>query len=330
MGVIEEIRPLRPGFNGTLAIFAQLTSGQRVPDAVIQGLARLLPSQLGTVTTVWQSLELEARRDVVSALVEAMESDYELDYTLFAEMSITDPDPVVRQGSIELLTEQLTVPHMMRLYGLAQNDAVDEVRAAAMKGLGALILEAELGKLPEEAAAPVIEYLLGVIEQPREDVLVRARALEAVSHSSHDAVPRLIRRAYEGGEPRMKTASIYAMGASSDDAWATWVIRELTSRKPEDRYEAAHAAGELELLEAVPKLSRLAIEDSGQVRNTAIWALGEIGGKEAVRVLEGLLEQVDEDEDESLFDLLEDALDAASLGGGGLFGMSDEYDEMER
>lgn len=327
MGVIEEIRPLRPGFNGILAMLAHLTGGQRVPDAIVLGLAKLLPSQMGNVETVWHTLEAEARRDVISALIEAAESDYELDYALFAEMTLADDDPEVREGSIELLSEQLTITHMTRLFEMAQADPVSDVRAAAIKGLGAIILEAELGKLPEEPVVPVMNYLLPLIEQPREDVIVRARALEAVSHSSHDAVARLIKRAYEGGEPRMKTAAIYAMGASSDERWSDWVIKELNSRKPEDRYEAAHAAGELELLEAVPKLARLAIEDSGQVRNVAIWALGEIGGKEAVRVLEGLLEQVDEDEDEALFDLLEDALDAASLSGGGMFGLgSDEED----
>ncbi|MCU0465172.1 MAG: HEAT repeat domain-containing protein [Anaerolineae bacterium] len=327
MGVKDEIRPLHPGFNYVLAILSQFSGGQRVPDAVVRGLSQLLPSQVANVQVVWATLPVEVRHEVMEALTTAAESDFELDYTAFGIMALEDGAAVVRQAAVELLIELVDADHTARLLAVAQHDESDEVRAAAIKALGPILLEAELGKLSESMALPVIEYLLDVLEDERGDLEVRARALEAVAHSSHDAVPGQIDRAYRSGDTRMKTAALFAMGASSDEIWGEIVIQELTARRPEHRYEAARAAGELMVSEAVRPLSRLALEDEGQVRNAAVWALGEIGGKEAIRVLEAMLEQADEDEDDALVDLLEDAIDSATVADGQVYGFDSEFDQ---
>lgn len=325
MGVKDEIRPIRVGFSHTLAALVQYNAGQRVPDIIIRGLSKLLSMQLHEIKQVWPTLELDARHDIISALLEAAESDFELDFTAFGVYALQDTHPLVRQVAINLLSEQVTLVHMERLFEMAQHDVADEVRAAAIQGLAPIILEAELGKLPAENVAPVIDYLLGLLEQPRLDVEIRARALEAVAHTSHDAVAVQIRHAYDGDDMRMKTAALVAMGASSDEDWGEFIIRELNSRHAAHRYEAARAAGELALTESVAKLARLAIEDEAQIRNIAIWALGEIGGKEAVRVLEAMLESLDDDDD-ALADLLEEALDAASASSGQIYGFSHDFD----
>jgi len=326
VGVKDEIRPVNPGFSHTLAVLSQFIAGGRVPDLIIRGLSKVLPSQMVDVTTVWATLSTDARREIMTALVEGAASDFELDFTAFGIFTLTDPDPEVRQTSIDILSEQVNLPHMARLFDIAQHDSVDDVRASAIQALAPIILDAELGRLPESEVMPVVEYLLSLLGDRRTDVLVRARSLEAVSHCSHEDVSNQIKRAYNGEEPRMKTAALVAMGASSDETWAEVIIDELTSRQPANRYEAARAAGELNLIEAVPKLARLALEDEGQVRNIAIWALGEIGGKEALRVLEAMMEQADEDDDDALVDLLEEALDAASVSEGQVYGFGNEFD----
>lgn len=324
MGVKDEIRPVRPGFSGTLAVLSQLSGGQRIPDAVVQGLARLLPSQMPDVEVVWASLLTEVRRDIMSALVRAAESDFELEFTLFARFALTDSDDEVRMMAIELLSEEFNTDHLRRLLEIAQTDASELVRAAAIKGLGPLVLEAELGKLPEQEVEPVLSYLLGVLKTDNTEIEIRASALETLAHSSHPEVNPQIQLAYDSGEPRMRAAALFAMGASSDeDAWAEVVIENLTSRRSEYRFEAARAAGELALTEAVQKLAHIALEDEGQIRNMAVWALGEIGGKQATRVLEALLERADEEDDDDLVDLVEEALDSASAATGQIHGLDD-------
>lgn len=326
MGVKDEIRPVSPGFNHTLAVLSQFVAGQRVPDLIIRGLSKILPSQMADVPKVWALLPTDERREIMTALVEAAESDFELDFTAFGIFALTDTDPEVRQTAIDLLSEQVNLAHMARLLDMARHDTIDDVRASAIQALGPIILDAELGKLPEAEVTPVIDYLLALLSDRRTDVLVRARALEAVAHSSHRTISAQIKRAYDGEEPRMKTAALVAMGASSDEVWGEVIIDALTSRHPANRYEAARAAGELNLIEAGPNLSRLALEDEGQVRNIAIWALGEIGGREAQRVLEAMMEQADEDDDDALVDLLEEALDAASVSEGQVYGFGNDFD----
>jgi HEAT repeat protein len=189
------------------------------------------------------------------------------------------------------------------------------------------VLQGELGQLPEESTAPIVKYLLSVVRDRRADSEVRARALEAIGFSSSSAVPGEIRRAYKGDDGRMKTSAIFAMGVSGDDQWAEEIVYELEHGTSENRFEAARAAGELNLQEAVRPLATLVFGDDSEIARESIWALGEIGGKEAVRVLEALLEQVEASEDDDLADLVEDALDNANAAAGYVFGF-DSPEEM--
>jgi HEAT repeat protein len=65
----------------------------------------------------------------------------------------------------------------------------------------------------------------------------------------------------------------------------------------------------------VPILAQLAFEADVETRDTAIWSLGEIGGKEAVRVLKVLADEAEERDDEDLQAAIEDALASAEVGG---------------
>lgn len=320
MGVKDEIRPIGPSFTQTLAMLTQLTPGQMIPASVVYGLSNLHPTQVMATVPVWNGLDVEVRRDVMSALINAGESDFEADYALFGLLAIDDEDAVVRRRAIELSVYIEDRSHMDTLFDMAQHDSSDEVRAAAMKSLGTFILQGELGRLPEDAVEPVVSYLLGVVRDRRTDSEIRARALESIGYSSHSAVAGEIRRAYNGDDGRMKTSAIFAMGVSGDDEWSDNIIRELEHGRPENRYEAARAAGELSLQEAVRPLSTLAFSDDSEVVREAVWALGEIGGKEAVRVLEALLEQAEAGDEDALADLVEDALDNANAAAGYVFG----------
>ncbi len=320
MGVREEIRPLGPSFSKTLAILTQLTPGQMIPSGVVHGLSNLHPTQVLAAAPVWVALDAEVRRDVMSALIDAGESDFETDYGLFGLLAIDDDDAVVRRRAIELTAFIEERGHMNTLFEMAQSDVSEEVRAAAMKGLGSFVLLGELGKLPEDAIAPVVSYLLSVVRDDRADSELRARALESIGYSSHSAVAGEISRAYSEDDGRMKSSAIFAMGASGDEKWSENIVYELEHGTAENRYAAAHAAGELALQEAVRPLSELAFGDDADIVREAVWALGEIGGKEAVRVLEALLEQVEDGDDDDLADIVEDALDNANASAGFVFG----------
>jgi HEAT repeat protein len=96
------------------------------------------------------------------------------------------------------------------------------------------------------------------------------------------------------------------MGRSASDQWQPYVMGEMNNPSPVIRKEAAKAAGELELREATEVLIELLDDVSFQVRDSAIWALGQVGGDEAA---DALLLLLDNTEDKELAETLEEALD---------------------
>lgn len=327
MGVIHEIRPPAPGLAQTLALMTQLTPGQMIPPGIVYGLSGLVPAQVLATAPLWRSLDVEVRRDIVLAMIEAGESDFETDFSMIGMLVLDDDDPQVRALAIELCAYIEDLAHMNTLFEIAQHDNSDIVRSAAMKALGAFVLQGELGQAPGDAVDPIVEYLVRIVRDRREASEVRARALEAIGYSGNKSVVAEIRKAYDGDNDRLKTAAIFAMGASGDEQWAETVVNELEKGSAENRYEAARAAGELSLQEAVRPLSKLVFAEDSEIVREAIWALGEIGGKEAVRVLEAALEQSEANGDDDLADLVEDALDNANAAAGFVFGF-DSPDEM--
>jgi HEAT repeat protein len=102
----------------------------------------------------------------------------------------------------------------------------------------------------------------------------------------------------------MQVSAIFAMGRSADKIWGPQVCAELRSLAPEIRFEAARAAGELELAEAVTDLVELTQDIDPQVGEAAIWSLSQVGGDQARQALVELLEAEDADED-----FIQEALD---------------------
>jgi len=152
-------------------------------------------------------------------------------------------------------------------------------------------------------------------------VEVRRRALESLANSSHDLVATAIAEAYDSEDQRLQISALFAMGRSCDERWSEIVLAELDNEDAEFRYEAARAAGELEIEEAIPALSRFVFDDDVDVRDVAIWSLGEIGGKEAVRILNLLANDAKLNRDRDLAEAIEDALAIAELGGSNLYMM---------
>jgi hypothetical protein len=78
--------------------------------------------------------------------------------------------------------------------------------------------------------------------------------------------------------------------------------------------------------EAVPTLIRLAQGDDREVKEMAVWALGEIGGRDSTRALNALARKAHDADDSDLLDVIEDALVSASLVDS-LLRNSDDWDD---
>jgi HEAT repeat protein len=96
------------------------------------------------------------------------------------------------------------------------------------------------------------------------------------------------------------------MGRSANQQWQPTILAMLQSNLPILRGEAARAAGELELSDAVPHLIELLDDPDDNTRQASIWSLSQIGGEGVRDTLQALYEETDNEQE---LELLESALD---------------------
>jgi HEAT repeat protein len=191
------------------------------------------------------------------------------------------------------------------LLNLLQNDESDAVRAAAAGVLGHYVYEGELEELDADKVAPIVAALKAAYRDVAGPIEVRRRALESLGFLSDEDTSQLITQAYHHANDRLRLSAVFAMGRSLDaERWGTIVLEELAAPSPEMRFEAARAAGELELAPAVRKLGELLEDVDEEVQLAAVWSLGQIGGDKAKQLLLAVLES----DAEHLHEEAEDAL----------------------
>jgi HEAT repeat protein len=304
----EALEALKAGEDGTISA------------TVFYGLSDLTADDLGQVKPVWDTLNADYRSKVMRRLVDVSEANFELDYRTIGLFGLSDSDAEVRKAAIDVLWEDQSLELMSRLIDRALRDEATEVRAAAASALGRFILLGELGDLPESETVRAQDAVITLLNNDQEEVEVRRRALEAIANCSHDIVEPAISQAYESTEHPMQVSSLFAMGRSCDDErWSTIVLKEMQSTDAEMRFEAARAAGELELSDAVPLLARLVEGNDREIKEVAIWSLGEIGGKKAMKILNRLADEAEAEDDVEMLSAIEDAMGNASLVDGELF-----------
>jgi HEAT repeat protein len=197
---------------------------------------------------------------LIRRLVEASETNFDLDFGAVTHLALTDLDDEIREIAIEATWIDESPDMLRRLLVLASSDISQGVRAAAVSALGLFILQGELGKFDPALARQAENVAIKLYEDHDESVDVRRRALEAIANCGRSGVDDMIEQAYRDDNAQMRASAVFAMGRSCDVKWAPMVLRELTSDSPEMRYEAARTAGELEIRDAVPHLAEM-LED---------------------------------------------------------------------
>lgn len=277
-------------------------TSNRLSISSLYGLSRMDREEILLFQKAWPSIAVERRRQIINFLVEIAEGSFEVNFDPIFRFCLSDEDEQVRRAAIEGLWEDDDPALINPLIKLLRDDPSIIVRAEAATSLGRYVLLGELDKIKAKYFAQVQKALLETIRSPSEDLEVRRRAIESIAYSSEEEVRGIIEAAYYDEDERMRLSAVFAMGRSADPYWSDLVIKELESAKPEMRYEAAVACGELRLLEAIPRLAELVNDPDREVLEAAIWALGQIGGHESRRILykcyreddEFLCEAVDE------------------------------------
>jgi HEAT repeat protein len=242
----------------------------------------------------WKGFSAERKREIIARMVELAEENFEIDYVALFRGCLRDDEPVVRRYAIEGLWEDERADLVEPLLKLLASDPDASVRAAAAMSLGRFVYLAECDELDAQRGARIREALERAINSRTEEMEVVRRAIESIAFINDDRARRIIDRAYDHDDERMRQSAVFAMGRSADVVWADTVMAELYATSPAMRYEAARACGELQLRRAVPQLVRLVQDSDREVQGMAVWALGQVGGKRARMVLDHLAEGDDE------------------------------------
>ncbi len=276
---------------------AQLDTMEKAPTRLdLKLLANLGPESVYIFWEQWQRFSLERRRHIMRLLAELAEEQIQLDYRPIFRACLADQDAEIRVLAIEGLWEDDHEQMMDRLIQML-HDPVGEVRAAALLSLARFAYRAEIGDLSLSAGQRLHDVLVGAATDPEQPFEVRRRAIEALGYFADSSEAQaLVDRAYNTDDIYMRESAVLAMGRSMRRQWFPYILRELKSPSPSLRYEAARAVGEIgeDGWELLPALLPLVDDEDSEIALAAIWALGQVGGTDARRILQRIARSRDE------------------------------------
>ncbi|MBN1666260.1 MAG: HEAT repeat domain-containing protein [Anaerolineales bacterium] len=305
---------------------ALLDADQPLAPRYLYRLTDLGRQEQGQLAAIWPQLPAWRRTALLQDLEEIFEGDTLLSFEAVSRLALQDPQAEIRFLGIRALQEY-EVPDLIEPFiEFMRSDPDEAVRAVAASALGKYVYLGEIEELPRQVLKRIEDTLLEVLASQAPDS-VRRRALESLGFSSRPEVPAYIDQAFNLHKHDWLGSALFAMGRSYDQRWREMVIEMLDHSNPAVRMEAARAAGELELSQALQYLIELTEDGDEDVRLAAVWSLSQIGGDKANRVLNHLLKAAENDEEtEFIAAALDNLVFNESIG---LHGMLDFGEQAE-
>lgn len=295
----------------------------------LSAFSDLSRSNWGRVRELWSAIPEPRRFEAVRLLVEAAYEDIQLQLGRLLRVALEDESERVRGIALAGLWEETDEDLLGPLVQILHSDPSQIVRGLAASALGPFVLGGELEEIDAAQVMRAEEALLAVLHNEEEPISVQCRALESIAFSGETGVRQLIEDAYYSPYEEMQVSALVAMGRSADTRWRAAAQQELENASPEIRAAAARACGELEAHAALEDLLALLIDEDKNVRLSAIFALGHIGGDEAEEALNALLESDDPDEVTAAEDALEEVVFFADPNAIPLFDESEDEWEAD-
>ena len=154
-----------------------LNSDQEILNSEIAVLSDLNDYDLAKFGTAWQGAGPEKRLSLISRLVSISEDDVILDFTRIFKMGLDDTEENIRIKSLEGLELEDKYIYAWPIIKVLKSDASEEVRAVAARALSKFALMAELGDVPESVIQDIFSALMDILENTKEPLTVRRRAL---------------------------------------------------------------------------------------------------------------------------------------------------------
>jgi HEAT repeat protein len=290
-------------------IAALLDISKPFPVTYLHQFSDLSLENLAALKKVWEDINNDRRANFLRDLEEIQDADTLVCFDEIGKLALLDLDARIRLAGISLLWGASEPRLLPTLIQLLQQDPEETVRASAAGALGPYVLDGELEELDASTLKKVEEALLNVMGSS-EKPSVKQRCLEALGYSSREEVTPLIEAAFENEDGRWKASALFAMGRTENQHWKKKILDCLRHPEPEVQLEAIRSAGGLSLPEArkilISMLSRYD-ELDGELQETIIWSLSQIGGEKVFETLEKMLELAEGDEERE--DFVQDAID---------------------
>ena len=277
----------------------------------------------------WPQVSTRRRQAILEDIEQLGETNYTLSFEEFCYFTASDSDPGVRERSVRALGEYESFRLIQLYLNLLVNDTDTAVRAASAYALGTYVYLGELEELPEKKLDEIVDRLLDIYRST-DNALVRRRALESLGYSSRKEILPLIESAFNTGKHDWMLSAIFAMGRTANLRWGKTILEMLESDDPELRFEAARAAGELELKPALTPLINLLDDSDGDTRMAAVWSLSQIGGEGIQDALEQLYDETEDEDEADFIDLaLENLMFTEDLQAFSLLELPPDDDDFE-
>ena len=284
---------------------ALLDSESTFPPRYLYQFSDLEPKEVAELAKIWDQVPGWRRLALMEDIEELGLNDLLLSFEALGRFALKDSDGKIRLLALRILGEYESADLATTYLQMLESDSEMEVRAAAATALGRFVYDGETEAIPEKLYQRILDRLLSVVNGADAE-LVRRMALESLGFSCHEQVPSLIDTAFHSDSIDWVASALFAMGRSANEHWAPQVLSMLESKMPAVRQEAARAAGELEIRQALSRLYELLDDPDEETRLASIWSLSQIGGNGVREALE-LLYSESEDDDEQAY--LEKALD---------------------
>lgn len=289
-------------------VLVDLEKGERAYLG-LYAFSDLTAAELALLETRWPLIDAALRASVVREAMDLLIDNIHFAFTRLFLFASSDEEPEVRM----LATAALGYDHQdevaERLLEIVHNDPSEDVRAEAAISLGPFVTLAEWDELPPDMDSRLSQVLFGIAENEVETWHIRSRAATSIAaRGPSERVNRLVQLMYDEDEIGLRASALCAAGRGNQRDWLPVVIEEFGNEDPEIRREAARSAGMFGDRDALPGLSEMATGDEDtDARQTAILAIGEIGGKEAIRMLLRLQLYAPEGDAAIVADALEEA-----------------------
>lgn len=253
---------------------------------------------LKTFLVSWKDVPAENKVKFIQQLRINYEQSTLVSYENLGIALLDDESPSVRENALTLIAETSRTQISEKIIQMARKDESEAVREGAVKLLGSFVYLYELEEAPGFNVLNTENALL--ISHKEDQPRVARAALESLGYSSRPEVPDLIEQAFEKKDNSWLTSALIAASRSNDNRWAGNILNCINDPDTVVRLAAIVAAGEMGLkLARQPLLNMLEEMDEEMeqdVYEAIIWSLSSIGGEDVRTYLETILAECEDDE----------------------------------